>query len=572
MRTSHNPGIDGDLAELLSSLIDESISDEQFARLDQRLQQDPETRRLYLDYLQIHDDLHTLAVRMVVDDGWAQLSTAAPRDSGGSGDVATPRVAANQTSRSDDPSGAKVVAGRKLRPTMFVGLAVLVLVALSAFLWTGLLRQPAAPPATLPESFATLTRATDCVWEGPTQPQLGDTLPVGAVTLLQGMAEIRLANGVDILIEAPASMQLVDAGSSVLNAGRVVARVPPTAVGYVIDTPKARVVDLGTEFGVCVEPDHETIVQVFAGTVVAELKTSAPADKRSHRLVAGETVRIDASGAVELQSVAFSHERFLQTFSTPSVHEGEELIPFKPSEVSSLEVVAAPEGVTIDGDLSDWGLSGGFQARCPDRFAESYYVHGNMRYDQQYLYIAAQVGDPMPMRNAVDPNTDPWSAWLGGSLQFRLATDRTFGWPLKASRYRSSPNKQIPQDTSDRIVHLTLWYFQPREQPCLEIRYGMNLARGLVNPPGWQGAFRKAPDGKSYTVECAIPWVLLGAGNDPPQAGDELGLCWTVNWSDASGKRWKGQLIEIKNPAYAARGKQSQTFIFGETWGKAVYR
>ena len=268
----------------------------------------------------------------------------------------------------------------------------------------------------------------------------------------------------------------------------------------------------------------------------------------------------------------FSHELFLRTFSTPSVYEGEELIPFKPSEISSLDVVAAPGPVTIDGDLSDWDLSGRFEARCPGPFAESYYVEGSMMYDRQYLYIAARVGDPMPMRNLIDPDTDPWSAWMGGSLQFRLSTDRSFGWPLKAMRpsYRHGPDKPIPQDTSDRIVHLTLWYFQPREQPCLELRYGMNLDRGVVNPPGWQGAFRKAPDGKSYTVECAIPWTLLGAGSDPPRAGDELGLCWTVNWSDASGKRWKGQLVEIKNPAYSARGQQ--TFIFGETWGKAVYR
>jgi hypothetical protein len=288
--------------------------------------------------------------------------------------------------------------------------------------------------------------------------------------------------------------------------------------------------------------------------------------------VAGEAVRIGAAGTVELQKTLFSHEMFLRTFSTPSVYEGEELIPFKPSAISSLDVVAAPSPVAIDGDLSDWDLSGRFEARCPVSFAESYFVEGSLMYDRQCLYIAARIGDPLPMRNLIDPDTDPWSAWMGGSLQLRLSTDRDFGWPLKVMRptYRHGPDKPIPQDTSPRIVHLTLWYFQPREQPCLELRYGMSLDRGVVNPPGWQGAFRKAPDGKSYTLECALPWTLLGAGADPPRAGDELGLCWTVNWSDASGKRWKGQLIEIKNPAYSGRGQQ--TFIYGETWGKAVYR
>ncbi|MBM4044920.1 MAG: hypothetical protein FJ279_07390 [Planctomycetes bacterium] len=312
-------------------------------------------------------------------------------------------------------------------------------------------------------------------------------------------------------------------------------------------------------------------MQVFDGAVVVELKNPDASGRRNHRLVAGETMHIDASDAVELQRVAFSPERFERTFSTPSVHEGDRLIPFKPSRVSSPDIVAAPGPVTVDGDLSDWDLSGVFDARCAEPFAESCYVHGAMMYDKQQLYVAARVGDPMPMRNVIDPNTDPWSAWMGGSVQLRLSTDRALGWPVGAMKPSCRQSKPGAQDTSGRIVHLTLWYFQPREQPCLEIRYGMDLDRGVVNPAGWRGAFRKAPDGKSYTVECAIPWTLLGAGDDAPRAGDVLGLCWTVNWSDAGGKRWMGQLVEIKNPAYATRGKVL-THMYAETWGKAIYR
>jgi len=453
------------------------------------------------------------------------------------------------------------------RRLLVAGAGVLALCVVAAAVF----RQVAPTRPRPPEFFATLTRAADCVWDGCIRPRPGDRLAAGGLSLREGVAEITLASGVNLLVEAPATIELIDAASSALNAGRIVARVPPAAVGFSVDTPKAKIVDLGTEFGVSVEPGRETVVQVFAGTVVAELKgPDAPVGK-NHRIVAGETVRIDASGAVELQKVTFSPERFLRTFSTPSVHEGEELIPFKPSEVSSLDVLAAPGPVTVDGDLSDWNLSGRFEARCSEPFAESYYVHGFMMYDRKYLYVAARVGDPMPMRNVIDPNTDPWSAWMGGSVQLRLSTDRAFGWPVEATKPSQRQGRASVQDTSGRIVHLTLWYFQPREQPCLEIRYGMNLDRGVVNPAGWRGAFRKAQDGKSYILECAIPWTLLGAGDDPPRAGDELGLCWTVNWSDASGKRWKGQLVEVKNPAYAARGK-ALTFMHAETWGKAIYR
>ena len=541
------------LHELIDDWRDGMLTEQAAAELSQLLRDSDEARRIFRAESQMHGLLHQAVTAAAVEET-AGLA-ARPAHPAASG---RPEKSLRLKAR---------ITSRKLQ---VAGTSALVLAALSAFLWLSLWRQPKPRHPKPAESFATLTRAAGCVWEGPTRPRAGDRLAAGVLNLRKGTAEVKLSSGVDLLIEAPASVELVDTNNCVLTAGRIVARVPPAATGYVVDTPKAKFVDLGTEFGVLVEPERETIAQVFDGIVVAELKNSDSTGKRSRRLVAGETVRIDASNGVELQMVAFSYEYFLRTFSTPSVYQGEELIPFKPSRMSSLDVVAAPGRVTIDGDLSDWDLSGVFEARCAEPFAESHSVDGSMMYDEQHLYVAAEVGDPMPMRNVIGPNTDPWSAWMGGSVQLRLSTDRSFGWPLTARKpYSREPR---PQDLSGRIVHLTLWYFQPREQPCLEIRYGMNMDRGLVNPPGWQGAFRKAADGKSYTVECAIPWALLGAGSDPPQAGDELGLSWTVNWSDASGKLWKGQLVEIKNPPYADRGKKALTFLDAETWGKAVYR
>ncbi|MGB2824564.1 MAG: FecR domain-containing protein [Phycisphaerae bacterium] len=538
------------LDELIDAWRDGMLTEATAAELSQLLRDSDEARRLFRAESQMHGLLHLAVMAEAVEKAARQGSW--PTHSAAAEGVDRPRRLGAHS------------ASKKL---LLAGACVLVLGVVAALVWLHVAQQQPAPP----KPFATLTRATDCVWNGPTRPEPGDGFAAGPLSLRKGTAEIKLASGVDLLVEAPARMELVDIGNSVLHAGRLVVRVPSTARGYAVDTPKARVVDLGTEFGVDVQADGETVVQVFAGSVVAELKKPDPSGKRSRRLVAGETVHIAASDTVELQRVAFSPERFLRTFSTPSVHEGDVLIPFKPSQTSSLDVVAAPGQVTIDGDLSDWDLSGGFDARCAEPFAGSCYVRGSMMYDKQYLYVAARVGDPMPMRNVIDPKNDPWSAWMGGSVQLRLSTDRTFGWPVKAMKPSCRQGKPSPQDTSGRIAHLTLWYFQPRDEPCLEVRYGMDFERGVVNPSGWQGAFRKAPDGKGYTLECAIPWTLLGAGSDPPRRGDELGLSWTVNWSDASGKRWKGQLVEIKNPPYAARGKQL-THMYAETWGKAVYR
>ena len=537
------------LDELIDAWRDGRLTEATAAELSQLLRDSEEARRIFRAEAQMHGLLHLAVMAEAVEkaarpESWRTHS------------------AAEDEAEKPRQSGARIIS----RKFLLAAAGALVLSVVTVLIWLHVADQPEPP-----KHFATLIRAVNCVWDGPTRAQPGDRLAAGALKLRKGTAEIRLTSGVDLLVEAPASLELIDVGNSVLHMGRLVVRVPSTARGYAVDTPKARVVDLGTEFGVDVQADGETVVQVFAGSVVAELKKPDPSGKRSRRLVAGETVHIAASDTVVLQRVAFSPERFQRTFSTPSVHEGDVLIPFKPSQTPSLNVLAAPGKVTVDGDLSDWDLSGSFQARCAGEFAESCYVHGSMMYDRQYLYVAARVGDPMPMRNVIDPNTDPWSAWMGGSVQLRLSTDRTFGWPVEAMKPSCRRGEADPQDTSGRIAHLTLWYFQPRDEPCLEIRYGMDFDRGVVNPPGWRGAFRKAPDGKGYTLECAIPWTLLGSGSDPPRLGDELGLSWTVNWSDASGKRWKGQLVEIKNPPYAARGKQL-THMYAETWGKAIYR
>ena len=45
-----------------------------------------------------------------------------------------------------------------------------------------------------------------------------------------------------------------------------------------------------------------------------------------------------------------------------------------------------------------------------------------------------------------------------------------------------------------------------------------------------------------------MPWSLLKAENDPPQAGDEFAASWTVHWSDEDGRICRGHLVEFTNP------------------------
>ncbi len=91
---------------------------------------------------------------------------------------------------------------------------------------------------------------------------------------------------------APRSSQRVE-----LNEGRLVAYVPRRARGFVVVTPTAEIVDLGTEFGVAVESDGKTDVDVLRGVV--EIKPAGEAKLSKwprQKVVAGQSVRATHEG------------------------------------------------------------------------------------------------------------------------------------------------------------------------------------------------------------------------------------------------------------------------------------
>jgi hypothetical protein len=177
------------------------------------------------------------------------------------------------------------------------------------------------------------------------------------------------------------------------------------------------------------------------------------------------------------------------------------------------------------------------------------------------------------MRSTMDPNASSDNfAWRGGSVIVRLCVDPKLGWPLHglgpAERDMSHPEiGSRPQDISEKIVHITMWYHRPSQRARLHLSYGMDFHGERTDPPGWEGAFKMDANGLGYTLEYAIPWSLLNAADRPPQPGDVLGACWTVHWSDQEGKVSRGNLVEITNPAAGPF-----RFLRAETWGKAVYQ
>ena len=153
-----------------------------------------------------------------------------------------------------------------------------------------------------PRDGAILSRCESVVWtSGASQAVVGDDLKKGQVVdLSSGLAELRFSAGVSVILEGPARLKITGPKSALLDHGRLVARVTdPRGRGFVIDGPSGRVVDLGTAFGVSVEPSGEMEVHVLEGSVNASSNKERQSVVSLHkdegmRMGAGASERIPA--------------------------------------------------------------------------------------------------------------------------------------------------------------------------------------------------------------------------------------------------------------------------------------
>ena len=469
-----------------------------------------------------------------------------------------------------DPWPMRLLRHRLLWATP--GLAVLLLTLAGMTFW---MRRPSIAPT---PGFAQITRAMSAEMNG----QLGNVavgrwLPPGRFSLAAGAVEVALSNGVKIVFEGPGDLDLLDPMRALLHGGQAVVRVPSNAIGFQLETPGAQVVDLGTEFAVKAGPGMNTDVQVYEGVVITTPKASTKPGGFPQRLTAGHAVRFSPETQQASPAITYAPERFVRRLpaDVPIEHE-EQLSPmFNPTRFEEVLILPPERTIVVDGDLSEWGSAGLFHAAREGTDAEGQFVEGRLRYDRHFLYIAAHIGDPAPMRNVIDPATDGEFGWRGGGLQVRLSSDPALGWPVDANAPNYYQFRRIQPDaarlanaTRSQLAHLTMWYHAPSARPCLHVAYGMDFHGGMVNPPGYRASFRQHADGRRYTLELAIPWTLLNAPQ-APQPGDTLAMSWTAHWSDDSGRLWRGQLVELRN---ASEPMRIHTWERAATWGRAVFQ
>jgi ferric-dicitrate binding protein FerR (iron transport regulator) len=488
------------------------------------------------------------------------------------------------------PSRSSCGPGRATAAAILVALAMATgLAGLVGFgSWGRPVADEQAAAAARPLALVAQTRFLDATASGVALEE-GQSLESGPIEILGGAMALTLRNGVELVIEGPANLDLLGELKAVLRSGSVVVKMPKGMDGFRVETPTTEVLDLGTEFAVKVGRDALTDVQVFDGAVLAAARPGGIGGGFPRRLEAGEAARFSGDASRKPVDVPYDGERFIRRL--PKDRGVEQQVPgpvndgktvreivrqFGRPEHQSLAVSRPSGPVVIDGRLDEWADVPGFRSWLGGDRTAAESVEGRMMYDAERLYIAARVSDPAPLVNRINPELDPNDGWRGGGLQVRLSTDRAQGWPVNANApnyyaMRSLQPEEAEKQAAEspKLAHLTMWYHAPSQRPCLTIQYGMMTGGLAVNPSGFEGAFARAEDGRGYILEYAIPWRLLHADLDPPQPGDVLGVNWQVMFSDKGGRLWRTQVLDVRN---GAEPERIYTWERAATWGRAEYR
>lgn len=137
--------------------------------------------------------------------------------------------------------------------------ALAVVIALGCFvMW----RLPRAD-----ESLATVAHQIDATWSGDRRLAPGERVGKGHLRLAAGVVRLDFAKDVRLTLEGPADLELIGPGETRLHSGKLTANVPPDGIGFQVHTELAKVVDLGTTFGVSVATNGATDVAVYEGLV-----------------------------------------------------------------------------------------------------------------------------------------------------------------------------------------------------------------------------------------------------------------------------------------------------------------
>jgi hypothetical protein len=307
---------------LILELLDGTISDERFAALDRMIAEEPEAACHYAEFIAVNSALckpgsvgtYVIAPTKVVGPDVDELLWQALAENEKLGEAVEIEEPVEEPKCEPEFVAKGAVAPHSRRVSR---LSLCTAVVSTAALLMLLVYIQLTPPR-LP-IVATLTETANVKWMDPSLPSAVDSeLRIGSRKLLVGFAEIVFNKGAKVLVQAPSEFTLEGEDQIFLQSGKIFSTVPSSAVGFVVRTPGATVVDYGTEFGVVVYSSGQTEAHVFNGKV--ELRSGSDPIRfgSAAKLTAGMAGVIDDTGRLSTTELKAEPDKFVKALSTRS--------------------------------------------------------------------------------------------------------------------------------------------------------------------------------------------------------------------------------------------------------------
>lgn len=308
------------LLELFGKLRDNSMSADEFAKLQSVLREHPDAMALYRRFMAVCSGLEQL--------GQLEGSTTRGQEAVPSPSLTTAFDTDNLAVEAPDRSSPVRPSQRSSGQTWAFAIAVCLVVAYGLFIFrnrvpkqqiakhgnsqvtnhSDTLQTSVIPETPItPELEIVLADAIQASWAGSAAPQIGSPLK-GEYVLASGAARIKYPTGASLLVQAPAIFLITEPNRFDLRTGAILADIPEPAHGFRIDTPWGAVIDHGTQMGVLANDEEGIEVHGLEGLI--ELRKQF--ENEGLMLKAGDAASLNIEGG-NLQKVTAVPDYFARS-------------------------------------------------------------------------------------------------------------------------------------------------------------------------------------------------------------------------------------------------------------------